>query len=129
MPLWGVSVEAGEVFDASKVRIADSAGLYTATNVEDALAEVRAIAGTGGGGGGGTAEVIVSDTMPSPLVPDTVWVDSSDLTTYLIYDDGISVQPVQIASPYVSAGALSGIDGGDASSTYGGTYPIDGGSA
>jgi hypothetical protein len=40
--------------------------------------------------------VVVSDTIPDPLVPNTLWVDSQELALYVIYDDGINVAAVEL---------------------------------
>jgi hypothetical protein len=43
--------DATDAHDASAISISDAGGLYTATDVEAALAEVRTVANAGGGGG------------------------------------------------------------------------------
>jgi hypothetical protein len=104
--------------DADKVAVLDvSLDVMRSTTVDNL--------GVGPGGG---ASVAVGSDPPDPLAANTLWVDDTDFTTYLIYDDGDTLAPVQIATPFI--GGLDGnLDGGSPSSIFGGTDPIDGGEA
>lgn len=59
-----------DAHDASAISIADAGALYTATNVEDALAEVKQVADAAGGGGV-TLEQVQDDLGTTSLVAGT----------------------------------------------------------
>jgi hypothetical protein len=100
------------------------------TIVPNDVANTITIASTATGTGSGT-EVNVGPTPPSPLVEKSLWVDDTDFTTYLIYNNGTDISPVQIATPFGGTGGggegFGNIDGGGPSTVFGGTDPVDGG--
>lgn len=55
----------------------------------------------GGGGGGGGASVSVTETPPASPSNGDLWFDSSNLKTYVYYNDGSSAQWV-LTNPYSS---------------------------
>lgn len=75
---------------------------------------------------GSGAAVTVSDTAPSTPSNEDIWFDSVNTRTYIYYNDGNSSQWVEASSPVAAVGLL---DGGSASSTYGGIASINAGSA
>lgn len=77
-------------------------------------------------GGGGGATVTVADTAPSSPAAGDIWFDSVNTRNYIYYNDGTSSQWVEASSPVAAVGLL---DGGSASSTYGGIASINAGSA
>lgn len=76
--------------------------------------------------GGGAGAVTVSDTAPSSPSNGDIWFNSVSTRTYVYYNDGNSSQWVEASSPVAAVGLL---DGGSASSTYGGIASINAGSA
>ena len=75
---------------------------------------------------GTAARYTVSDTAPISPANGDVWFNSITTRTYLYYNDGTSSQWVEASSPVAAVGLL---DGGLASSTYGGIASINAGSA
>jgi hypothetical protein len=73
--------------------------------------------------------VVVSDTVPDPMLPNTLWVDSQELALYLLYNDGVSVSPIELVGGGVSGTepTVENLDGGTPSTIFGGTSPIEGG--
>lgn len=75
---------------------------------------------------GGGVTVTTADTAPGSPAAGDIWFDSVNTRTYVYYNDGTSSQWVEASSPVAAVGLL---DGGSASSTYGGIASINAGSA
>jgi len=69
------------------------------------------------GGGGSGASLTTSDTAPATPNAGDLWFNSTDLTTYVYYDDGSSSQWVSSMPSGVTAGS-SGGGGGAGVTTY-----------
>lgn len=70
--------------------------------------------------GGSSSGVTVSDTAPSSPTTGQQWFQASTTRMFIYYDS----YWVEAAAPVSAVGLL---DGGSASSTYGGISPIDAG--
>ena len=120
----GLVVQEGGTFGNAITIGAPTANDHAATK-----AYVDALIGSGGGG---SASITIADTAPeSPTVGD-VWFDSSDGKAYVYYEDVDTTQWVEIGgSPVYTTttqqDAILNVDGGVATSVYGGITPIDGG--
>lgn len=77
------------------------------------------------GGGGGGASVTVSDTAPPSPSEGDMWFES-DTTKIYVYYDGYWVEIGAIPDPVYDS---YNMDGGSASSVYGGILALNGGSA
>lgn len=83
-------------------------------------------------GGGGSSSITVSDTAPLSPSNGDLWFDSTDGKAYVFYEDVDSTQWVEfggkpVLATFAQQDVIMNIDGGIASTNYGGIAPIDGG--